>query len=65
MKSKRECEIIQDLLVSYADGVSNPETKKIVEKHLSECEECKEELKHIQEDIKAKNYKEQIELDLY
>ena len=62
MKNKKECEIVQDLLVNYSDGILNPESKKIVEKHLSECEECREELKLIQEDIK-KNYKEQIELD--
>ena len=62
MKNKKECEIVQDLLVNYADGILNPESKKIVEKHLSECEECREELKLIQEDMK-KNNKEQIELD--
>ena len=62
MKNKKECEIVQDLLVNYYDGILNPESKKIVEKHLSECEECKEELKLIQEDMKNNN-KEQIELD--
>ena len=62
MKNKKECEIVQDLLVNYADGILNPESKKMVEKHLSECEECREELKLIQEDMK-KNNKEQIELD--
>lgn len=63
MKNKKECEIVQDLLVNYSDGILNPESKKIVEKHLSECEECREKLKLIQEDIKGKNTKEQIELD--
>ena len=63
MKNKKECEIVQDLLVNYADGILNPESKKIVEKHLSECEECRESLKLIQEDNKRKNNKEQIELD--
>ena len=62
MKNKKECEIVQDLLVNYADGILNPESKKIVEKHLSECEKCREELKLIQEDMKKSN-KEQIELD--
>ncbi len=63
MKNKKECEIVQDLLVNYADGILNQESKKLVEKHLSECEECREKLKFIQEDIKEKNSKEQIELD--
>ena len=63
MINKKECEIVQDLLPNYADGLLNPESKKVVEKHLSECEECKESLKLIQEDTKEKNNKEQIELD--
>ena len=63
MKNKKECEVVQDLLLNYADGLLNPESKKLVEKHLSECEECREALKFIQEDTKGKNNKEQIELD--
>lgn len=62
MKNEKECEIVQDLLVNYADGILNQESKKMVEKHLSECEECRGELKLIQEDMK-KNNKEKIELD--
>lgn len=63
MKNKKECEIVQDLLVNYADGILNPESKKLVEEHLAECEECQIELKHIKEDIKGNDNKEQIELD--
>lgn len=63
MKNKKECEIVQDLLVNYADNVLNPESKKLVEKHLSECKDCQSELKYIKEDSKEKNVVEQIELD--
>lgn len=63
MRDKKECEIVQDLLVNYADGILNPQSKKLVEKHLSECESCLEELKLIKEDMKNSNTKEQIELD--
>ena len=63
MKNKKECEIVQDLLVNYADGILNPESKKLVEEHLTECESCQTELKHIKEDIKGNDNKEQIELD--
>lgn len=63
MKNKKECEIVQDLLVSYADGILNPESKKLVEEHIKDCENCQLELKHVQDDSKAKENKEQIELD--
>ena len=63
MKNKKECEIVQDLLVNYADGILNPESKKLVEEHIKDCENCQLELKHIQEDSKEKENKEQIELD--
>ncbi len=63
MKNKKECEIVQDLLMNYADGVLNPESKKLVENHLKECEECQLELKHIQDDMKEKENREQIELN--
>ena len=63
MKNKKECEIVQDLLVNYTDGVLNPESKKIVEEHLIKCDECREELNHIRNDIKENDIKDQIELD--
>ena len=63
MKNKKECEIVQDLLVNYADGILNPESKKLVEEHLKDCKNCQLELKHIQDDSKTKENKEQIELD--
>lgn len=63
MKNKKECEIVQDLLVNYADGILNPESKKLVEEHLIECEDCKNRLRNIKEDIKGNDNKEQIELD--
>ncbi len=36
------CNLIQDLLPLYLDGVCSEESKKAVEKHLSECPGCKE-----------------------
>ena len=39
---KYPCEIIQDLLPLYLDGVCSEESKKAIEKHLDECPACKE-----------------------
>ena len=38
---KYPCEIIKDLLPLYIDGVCSDESRKAVEEHLAECDECK------------------------
>lgn len=40
MKSD-DCKIIQDLLPNYIDKLTNEYTNEFIEKHLSECQECK------------------------
>ena len=40
MENNKECEIVQDLLIGYADGTLNKDSKKLVEKHLKECDSC-------------------------
>lgn len=35
------CEMIQDLLPLYLDGVCSEESKKAIEQHLAECSGCK------------------------
>lgn len=63
MDKKTECEIVQDLLLGYADDVLNKESKKLVEKHLIECTECQEKLNDIKIDIEnnENNQKKQID----
>lgn len=39
------CEIIQDLLPLYCDGVCSEESKKAVLAHVQTCEKCREELR--------------------
>lgn len=63
MKNKKECEIVQDLLINYADGILNPESKKLVDEHLIECKDCQTKLMQIKEDENNADNKEQIELD--
>ena len=38
--NKISCNIIGDLLPLYVDGAVSEETKKLVEEHLAECEDC-------------------------
>lgn len=39
--AKLSCEIIQDLIPSYADEICSDATKAYVEEHLKECSHCK------------------------
>ncbi len=43
------CEVIKDLLPLYMEDMASGESAKLVEAHLSSCDECKQEL----EDMKA------------
>ena len=63
MEKRTECEIVQDLLLGYVDETLNIESKKIVEKHLSECSCCKKKLEEIKADIKENELNQQKEID--
>ncbi len=52
MKKENECEIVQDLLLNYTDGLLNNASKEFVENHLKDCSICKEKLKNIENDEK-------------
>lgn len=54
-----KCSVIRDLLPSYIDGLSSVESDKIIEEHLSKCEECKEYYMQMQKGIEAETCKEQ------
>lgn len=38
---KISCEVIQDLLPLYVDGICSEHSKRLVEEHLLECEKCR------------------------
>lgn len=45
IENESSCELIQDLLPLYHDGVCSEKTRKIVEEHLKTCRSCGEMLK--------------------
>lgn len=49
--SKKNCEMIRDLLPLYADGVCSELSKKAVTEHLAECKECAAELEKMNRKI--------------
>lgn len=59
---KKECEIVQDLLFSYNDGVLSKSSIELVENHLKNCKLCQNRLKEIKSDI-SKNNDDKKEVD--
>lgn len=57
----KECNITQDLLIAYFDGTLKEGSKEFVENHLETCENCKEMLEELKNDIVKEN--EKIEID--
>ncbi len=54
---KKDCNIVKDLLPSYAYGLTNEETNVFIKKHLFECEDCKENLENIKKEEKISEEK--------
>lgn len=50
MREELRCEIVQDLLPSYIDGLTNDATNQAVEEHLFSCETCRKMYEHMKED---------------
>lgn len=49
-----KCEVIHDLLSCYIDNTCSEETRKLVDEHLKECEECRklyEELSNVKYEV--------------
>ncbi len=63
MEKRKECEIVQDLLLGYVDNILNKESKKLVEEHLKSCEECQRQLKEINKDIQENENNKKKEID--
>ena len=58
MKEDRDCRIIQDLLPSYIEDLTNEGTNKYVEEHLINCKVCKELLENMQREIELNTPKQ-------
>lgn len=61
--SKNDCEVIEDLLLSYSDDVLNEKTKNIVEEHLKECSKCRNKIDNIQKESMKECKKQEIEIN--
>ncbi len=55
MKEKRDCKIVQDLLPNFIEHLTNDETNKFIEEHLSTCEDCKKVYDNMKKDLNVDN----------
>ncbi len=49
MKNNLTCELVEDLMPSYIDGLTNEVTNKAVREHLAQCDKCKSKLENMKE----------------
>lgn len=55
MNKELPCYVISDLLPLYQDEILSEQTKKDIDKHLNECEECKKKLMAMNMQIDVQN----------
>ncbi len=56
-----DCDVIQDLLPSYCDGVTSELSNKLIEGHLKKCKNCKNILEEMNKQISLNYEKKQEE----
>lgn len=62
--SKLKCSIVEDLMPLYIEDLLSEETKKEIELHLDECEDCKEVYDELKEDVNLE-YEKKVDLKEY
>lgn len=63
MREKLSCEIVQDLLPGYIDGLTSSETNRAVEEHLAECDNCRQMYERMKENETSENPQDEKEID--
>ena len=51
MKNNLPCEVVQDLLPSYVDGLTSEKTNELVEEHVEVCDQCNAILKGMKSEL--------------
>lgn len=58
MMEKPNCEIIQDLLLSYSEGMTGESITRMLEEHLAECNDCRQRYQDIMHQREKENCEE-------
>lgn len=60
MKDKRICQVVQDLLPNYIEGLTSDDTNEYIEEHIEKCSECSKILDDMKSEIKSPEEKVDI-----
>lgn len=63
MGKNKECNIVQDLLLNYVDGVLTEDSNEFVENHTRECKSCREKLEELKKDMEESEKNVEKEVD--
>lgn len=63
MEKKNECDIVRDLVKSYNNKIIAESSKKIVDAHIKDCNNCKKYYNLINERFSNESKKDKIEID--
>ena len=55
------CNVIEDLLPLYADGICSEDTKTIIEHHIAVCPECREKLEAMTAKLETSEKKAKVD----
>lgn len=58
-----ECDVIKDLLPSYADKITSDTTNKLVEEHLKHCNKCSKILEEMNKEIDTELFNQNEQID--
>lgn len=58
-----KCSIVKELLPNYADGLTNEETAGDIQKHLEECEDCRDTYQLLQNAVSRKIPSKEKDID--
>lgn len=59
MKNDLTCEVVQDLLPSYVDGLTSDVSNQAVEQHMNNCERCRKLYREMREPVRGEDLSEQ------
>lgn len=64
MKDRLPCEMVQDILPSYVDGLTSEVTNQLIEEHMEDCNNCRQVCRRMQEpDTREIDEDNQAEID--
>lgn len=63
MNRELPCYVVSDLLPLYQDDLLSEQTKKDIEKHLNECEECKKKMMAMTMQIDVPNTNAELKIN--